>query len=116
MTRQIRVPGLLNIIRTDDAEVIRTLADHPALDRNFEAKGPLINRLLAARVRQGLRSAMGPLPSALMRDDAARKKSQADLRERYTPGDWDDPGVGNLASYVQGADSRPVGEISFSLL
>ncbi len=112
MTRQIRVPGLLNVIRTDDPELIRTLADHPALDRDFEAKGPLINRLLAARVRRGLRSAIGPLPSALMRDDEARTKTQADIRERYKPGNWDDPGVGNLASYVQGAGSRPVGELA----
>jgi len=112
MTRQIRVPGLLNVIRTDDADTIRTLANHPALDRDFEAKGPLINRLLAARVRRGLRSAMGPLPSALMRDDEARAQSQADLRERFKPGNWDAAGVGNLASYVQGADSRPVGELA----
>lgn len=112
MTRQIRVPGLLDVIRTDDAETIRKLADHPALDRDFEAQGPLINRLLASRVRRGLRSAMGPLPSALMRDDETRMDVQASLREKFRAGNWDEAGVGNLASYVRGADTRPVGELA----
>ena len=112
MTRQIRVPGLLDVIRTDDAELIRSLADHEALDRDFEARGPLINRLLAGRVRRGLRSAMGPLPSAMMRDDRTRAQVQTELREKFRVGNWDEAGVGNLGAYVSGADTRPVGELT----
>ena len=112
MTRQIRFPGIVDVIRTDDPDTIRTLASHAALDRGFEPRGPLVNRLLAGRVRRALRSGDAPLPSALMRDDADRKAEQARLRETFAAGNWDDATVEALAEYVRGRDTRPVGELA----
>ena len=46
MSRSLRIPGLIDLIRTDARSEIRDLAVDGRLDRRFEARGPLINRIL----------------------------------------------------------------------
>ena len=49
MSRSLRIPGLVDLIRVDASSDIRVLADDGRLDRRFERRGPLINRILLGR-------------------------------------------------------------------
>ena len=75
MARRIRIPGLVDLLRVSDAEEIRALNAEPCIDRNFIARGPLINRLIVARIRRWFRISGQFLPSLARRDDAARSDS-----------------------------------------
>lgn len=112
MTRQIRIPLIIDVIRTDEPDVIRGLADNRALDRGFEPRGPLLNRVLSGRVRRALRTSRKALPSALMRADADRTEAQKVLRQKFVAGSWDDQTVTALADYVRGETARPAGELA----
>ena len=46
MAQRIRIPGLVDLLRVSDAEEIGALNAEPCIDRNFIARGPLINRLI----------------------------------------------------------------------
>ena len=80
MSRSLRIPGLVDLIRTDARSEIRDLAVDGRLDRRFEARGPLVNRILLQRVRSVLRVDGVPLPSVAPRGDAgapsARRRSR----------------------------------------
>ena len=45
MGRSLRIPGLIDLVQADARPEIRGLADDARLDRKFELRGPLINRL-----------------------------------------------------------------------
>ena len=85
MCRSLRIPGLIDLVRADTRADIRGLADDARLDRKFEPRGPLINRLLVLRIRNVLRLADVPLPSVAPRDDARRMRAQEELRRRLDP-------------------------------
>src|SRR5262249_41319380 len=85
MGRWFRIPGLVDLIRGDAAPDIRILAGDSRLDRRFEVSGPLINRLLAGRVRRVLQVDGAPLPSVAPRHDTQRAQSQEALRLRLDP-------------------------------
>ena len=112
MVRHIRIPLLIDVMLTRDPDDIRELAQHDGLDRGFDGRGPLVNRLLSARVRRGLRLGGAPLPSARMRDDAARITRQDALKQLFVPGNWDPAIVIALASYVRGEEGRHVGQLA----
>ena len=50
MSRSLRIPGLIDLVRADTRSDIRGLANDSRLDRRFEARGPLINRILVERI------------------------------------------------------------------
>ena len=62
MGRSLRIPGLIDLVQADARPDIRGLADDTRLDRKFELRGPLINRLLVLRIRSVLRLAGAPRP------------------------------------------------------
>jgi hypothetical protein len=106
MGRSLRIPGLVDLIRVDTGADIRALADDSRLDRRFEPRGPLINRLLIDRVRSVMRLDGMPLPSVAPRQDRARASAQDALRRRLDPAAgktlWDDETIAGLAAAVRG--------------
>ena len=76
MSRSLRIPGLIDLVRADTRSDIRGLANDSRLDRRFEARGPLINRILVERIRNVLRIDGVPLPSVAPRQDAERVRTQ----------------------------------------
>jgi hypothetical protein len=109
MGRSIRIPGLVDIKTIDDKAEIRTLSLDPRLDRRFETRGPLINRLLMGRIRGALAIDGKPLPSVAPRDDAERAAGQAALRARLDPASgkplWDDATLARLSAAVRNTAS-----------
>jgi len=116
MARRIRFPFLIDLIQVEAPAAIRDLADNPCLDRRFEPRGPLLNRVIARCVRRVLQVRGERLPSALPRDDASRAAAQSALEQRLDPAasppPWDTDSLDALARYVCGDNSRPVGQLA----
>ena len=85
MARSLRIPGLVDLIRADVRSDIHGLANDARLDRSFDQRGPLINRILVRRIRSVLRLDGMPLPSVAPRQDAGRARAQENLRRRLDP-------------------------------
>lgn len=112
MAFSIRIPWLVDLLKVTDKTELRLLTVDTRLDRRFEARGPLINRMLLARVNRALRIDGRPLPTVAPRDDAARARSQHALRERLRPahGLWDTETLTRLVAAVRGtADVGTIG-------
>ena len=113
MSRSLRIPGLIDLVRADTRSDIRGLADDTRLDRRFEARGPLINRILVERIRNVLRIDGVPLPSVAPRQDAERMRTQDALRRRLDPAGatplWDDETIAGLAGVVRGRGGSALG-------
>ena len=111
MGRSLRIPGLVDLIRVDAAPDIRVLAGDGRLDRRFEVSGPLINRLLAGRVRRVLQVDGAPLPSVAPRHDTQRAQSQEALRLRLDPAGrrplWDEETIIGLVGALRGTPGAP---------
>jgi hypothetical protein len=111
MGRTLRIPGLIDLIRVDARADIRGLANDPRLDRRFELRGPLINRMLVRRIRNVLRLDGVPLPSVAPRQDAQRARAQDDLQRRLDPERqtplWDEETIAGLAGAVRGTAGAP---------
>lgn len=85
MATAIRIPGLVDLIIVDDPALIRTLAEDRRLDRRFELLGPVVNRLICARIRRILQHQDIPFPPVAPRDDAQRAEEQARLEAALDP-------------------------------
>jgi hypothetical protein len=111
MGRSLRIPGLIDLVQADARPDIRGLADDARLDRKFELRGPLINRLLVLRIRSVLRLAGAPLPSVTPRDDARRMRAQEELHRRLHPAAgkplWDEETIAALVGAVRGEPGAP---------
>src|SRR5262245_36786375 len=111
MSRSLRIPGLIDLVQANARPDIRALADDTRLDRKFELRGPLINRLLVLRIRNVLRLAGVPLPSVAPRDDAGRMRGQEELRRRLDPAAgkplWDEDTIAALVAAVRGGPDAP---------
>ena len=84
MSRRLRIPGLVDLIRIDDPAMIAAASSDARLDRDFAGGGPLINRWIARRIRRSLRTPTSPLPSVSPRDYPERAKRQAALQKRLS--------------------------------
>jgi hypothetical protein len=120
MARSVSVPYVVDVIRVEDPDEIRLLAGDRNLDRAFTARGPLLNRVIARRIRTTLRTDGGRLPSALMRDDMGRRETHGALLTRFgADPDGVIAGLGDsvdaAARYVAGADDRAAGPIAQEL-
>ena len=113
MSRSLRIPGLIDLVRADTRSDIRGLANDGRLDRRFEARGPLINRILVERIRNVLRIDGVPLPSVAPRQDAERVRTQDALRRRLDPSGatplWDDETIAGLVGVVRGRGGSELG-------
>lgn len=102
---RISIPGLIDLLLVDDPTQVRELAGDGRLDRDYQLRGPLFNRLVLARVRRVLQLDDRPLPSVAPRGGPRPTHAQAALEERL-----DDlvakglagPEIEALAAYVRG--------------
>src|SRR5258708_33206793 len=101
MSRSLRSPGLFDIIQADVRPGIRGLADDARLDRSFDPRGPLINRILVQRIRNVLRIDGMTLPSVAPRGDAQPLRAPDILRRRPHP-------AGGTPLWAQATIGRPV--------
>ena len=106
MARHIRVPGVVEVVLVSDPAEIRTLNSQAKIDRNFIPRGPLINRLIAARIRHWFEIMGQLLPSLLPRGDQVRTDRQKTLAAALDPARgaklWTDDQINALGSYVRG--------------
>jgi hypothetical protein len=107
MSKRIRIPGIVDIVRIEEPGAIAAAAHDPALDRDFSAGGgPLVNRIMSTRVRRILHVDGQPLPSLAPRLHPGRAEGQAALRTRLdgqvTDGKLAPDEVARLAAYVRG--------------
>ena len=104
--RTLHVPWIIDLIRVDDDREIRALGEDRLLDRKFEARGPLLNRILVRRIRTLLSLDGLPLPATASRDDVRRKGGQAALQKRLDAAagklTFDGESVASLAAAVRG--------------
>ncbi len=82
MSGRLRLPGLVDVIRLDDPAAIHALSEDARLDRRFVKAGPLINRMLAGRIRKVLQVDGHPLPAVAARGAPDRARLQALLEQR----------------------------------
>jgi hypothetical protein len=106
VARRIRIPGLADLTFVDHPNEIRALVEAPELDRRFEARGPLVNRLIAGRIRRWFTVDNAPLPALAPREDPVRAGRQQSLCAELEPGPgkalWTEAQIERLASYVRG--------------
>jgi hypothetical protein len=106
MTRRLRIPGLVDLIRIDDPAMIAAASADARLDRDFAGGGPLVNRWIARRIRRSLRAPTAPLPSVSPRNYPDRAERQAALQGRLrkliSEGAVAPDHVAELAAYVRG--------------
>ena len=76
MSRHIRIPFLIDLHRVTSSRLIIQEVNNPDLDRDYIYRGPLINRLIVARMKAAMRvrrlvlgpeSEVGPNSSRLKR-------------------------------------------------
>ena len=116
MTRRLRIPGLIDLVRIDDPASIAAASTDARLDRDFTGGGPLINRWIAGRIRRSLRTPTEPLPSVSPRDQPDRAARQAALqcrlRKLVAEGAVAPDHIEELAAYVRGErHERSVGQL-----
>lgn len=101
---RIAVPGLIDLLRVSDATAINAIADDKRMDRRYEARGPLINRLLLGRVRRILQHRGRPLPPVAARVDEGRQAEQQDNERRFADigSNVARADVAALADYIRG--------------
>jgi hypothetical protein len=106
MARPLRIPFLVDLLRTSDPTEIRSLGGDTRLDRQFESGGPLLNRILVNRLRSVLAVDGVPLPSVAPRGDQQRARNQATLTQKLdavaAQTVADAATLGELASVVRG--------------
>lgn len=102
--KAIRIPGLVDLVRTDDPGEIIGLARDPRLDRDYQQRGPLLNRLILGRIRRVLQLDGAPFPPVAPADYPGRKASQdslaATLAARFLAAPAEPATLRALADYV----------------
>jgi hypothetical protein len=77
--RHIRIPGLLDLTLVTDPYAILELGEVASLDREFESKGPLLNRVIAGRIRRTLVVDGQPFPAVAPKNLPGRADKQRAL-------------------------------------
>jgi hypothetical protein len=110
MAQRIRVPGLVDLVLVADPSEIRALNEEPRLDRRFLPRGPLVNRLIAGRIRRWFQIKGQPLPSLAPRGDLVRAERQQELAIALDPAGgramWSEQQLDRLASFVRGVGTH----------
>ena len=81
----MRIPGIIDLLRVNDAKSVLALANDDRLDRGYERTGPLLNRVIAGRVRRVLQLGGVPLPPVSPRALPGRAERQAQLEAMLAP-------------------------------
>ena len=106
---RLRAPALFDVLIVDDPARIAELADDWRMDRDYVAKGPLLNRIIAGRIRKVLAVGGAPLPPVAPHGPTRPLPAQAELEMRLAPlaaglaNDW--TALAAIGAYVRGAGS-----------
>lgn len=108
----IRIPLLIDIQKLDESRSIIAAAHDPKLDRDYQGRGPLINRLITRKIRTTVSVNGAPLPPVTPANAPGRKEKQAALKARLdsmgSPAARDR--IDRLADHVRGAtDGSSIG-------
>lgn len=102
MARKIRIPALMDLLIVKEPGAIVALSEDPRLDRDFKARGPLLNRLLARRIRRVLQVDGTPLPALAPRGAERPSQGQRDLEAQLNDARCSEAHLRTLAEYVRG--------------
>lgn len=121
MTKRIRIPGLIDLLKVDDPDLILQLNANPSVDRNVSPSGPLLNRRIPAMVRQNLDFAGTLSPVVRSRDDQGRAALSASLYRRFAdPSLYENDGWGRcvaaLGKWLQSDDDEAVAGVALQQL
>ena len=111
VARRIRMPGIVDLMLVDEPAEIRRSPKHPSLDRRFVRRGPLVNRLIAGRIRRWFHHRWSALALADAAQDAVRAERQRQLADSMPPAAgrplWSsDAQLDRLADPLSGHSSR----------
>lgn len=108
--RLLRIPYLVDLIRTDVPAEIRAYGADKRLDRDFAMHGPLLNRLLTRKLRSVLTLHGLPFPTVAPQADPDRVRSHGELSAKLAaPSDtFNDATLDGLARAVRGHPDAPV--------
>lgn len=113
---RLHIPGIVDLLRVDSASAINEIADDIRFDRHYVPRGPLLNRIILARVRKILAFDGFPLPPVAERGPVRPLPSQLATEARLSSvinGGISGPDVDALAAYVRGeGDKRRVGALA----
>jgi hypothetical protein len=114
VARALRIPHLVDLIRSSDPREIALLAGESRLDRDFSRRAPLLNRLVLGRVRRTLQLDGTPLPPVAPRGDPDRLEAQRALAARLASAPpVDAETLAALGAYVRGEGAgRSVGPLA----
>ena len=120
MARSVRIPFLVDIISVDSFDEIKALNLNPAVDRCFSVKGPLINRIIQARLRRHTRTSVGVLPAFHAREENARPYARETLASRLNAIGSEtianDSSIPLLAGFVRGDTAASPGPDAQALI
>lgn len=109
---RIIIPGLVDLLRVDGAAAIEALAADSRIDRHYEKRGPLVNRIVFGRIRDALQLDGAPLPPVAPRGPVRPTAAQAALEKRLGALAEADPALGmgpaamaQLVAWVRGGGS-----------
>ncbi len=117
MARSLRAPGILDLVISDQPDVILELARDPRLDRHDLPAGPVLNRLLMRRIRRVLQIDGVPLPPVAPHGTARPTPRQTELAARLATHVCSDVHLDALATYLLDPEkARPCGPVVQEIL
>jgi hypothetical protein len=75
--KRIRIPGFIDVFHVDDPQEIIDLNRDVRIDRRFNLRWPILNRLIVKRALNVLSFAGNRFPTMIARDSASRASAQA---------------------------------------
>lgn len=117
---RLRVPGLIDLLRVDRSSAIEALSADDRMDRAYEARGPLVNRIVLKRLRRSLQIDGRLLPPVAPRGPVRPTSEQSSLERRLDGLADTDPALGagtdtieRLAAWVKGeGGDKEIGALS----
>lgn len=103
----MRIPGLVDLVKTADPRRVAALAGDERLDRRFDREGPLFNRFLAGRIRSTLQVNGKRLPALDARASPGRAEAQRLLEQRLAAAAFEERHLDALVAYVRGERDAP---------
>jgi hypothetical protein len=82
---RLHILGLVDVMRVDDPALITALADDRRIDRDYQVRGPLLNRIITGRIRNILKVKGEPLPPVAPHGPARPLAAQTALEARLNP-------------------------------
>lgn len=121
MNKRVHIPGLIDLLKIDDPELILQLNANPAIDRNVTPCGPLLNRRLPALVKENLNFSGTLSPVIRARSDEGRVALSAMLYRRFAdPSLYESPDwsrcVAALGAWLQSEEDEAVAGVALQQL